>query len=269
MDFLRFPYQTDMRIVAGQAGVPAKWFKCAPGRDKKPAGVGWGSRIWEEEWRTRLDIGEFGEILGVKPAWLPSPQPAFNECDHGPYWPERFRPGVPVKDADTFPVLRRDAQGWPIACCHPAQFVPLTSTCSPSVRIPDAFWFETYETGGLPCTKSLPTKVSCVKGLDGIWFGTSIWGSTGLPVEVRYDPAQAVGGLCPVGVHFPHPPWPLIEGFGVQLPGAIVGLLPIRYSLNPLLIEWEFVPTGIHGAAICDWGPFSPRTLGLRMYPLL
>lgn len=132
---LRFTYETQMRVVEGQPGIDVRWERCRPGAKPLPFAHGYGARIWENDWRQKQDDGSFGEVYGRRPKWV-APQLDANLCLKGPYWPEAYRPGVPSREAGTFPALRREAGGGFSGCCTPAQFVPRFRMCNATILFP-------------------------------------------------------------------------------------------------------------------------------------
>lgn len=256
MDFIRFEYETEMRLVADQPGVPVRWFRCAPQAKGKPEGFGYGSRIWEDDWRHKEDTGQFGEIYGLKPTWLtPTPPPA-SICHKGPHWPERYRPGVPAEEAYTYPVLRMDAQGWPVCCCHPCQFVPAyLSDCNQYWRYTERIrWsIDTPQVG------QCPDFVGFFIDLfwnGTYWHGERDWVVKGNPVTIAADFQFPAPG-CLVLIYYLDPP----DGGGMVAGDAVINPnQPELKSINPLRISWvrqSLVPSASLATVAVGFTPFD------------
>lgn len=269
MDFLRFPFQTSMRIVAGQAGVPARWYALGPGHRVKPSGVGWGSRIWEEEWRRKADDGSFGEVFGIRPEWLPRVPGDHPPCDKGPYWPEQFRPGVSVKDADTYPVLARDGQGWPIACCEGVETVNLHPACSLSVvkRLPDRIWLKFSPTPVNTCWNE--TTIIQLDWDEGgsKWFGIGDPGFRGLYMEVTYA-VDSLSGGCLINFDITVPGLPSGQGIILAM-GLVIGpvaIFPTDQRVNPPYMRWlRTAGLGFNSVILCNF-PEPMRNFDIELF---
>lgn len=189
-DFIRFGYRTKMRIVAGQPGIDVKWIKARP--DAKPLDFDnpYGSAVWQDDWRQALDLGAFGEVPGVWPKWIDLETAPARPCPPGPYWPERFRPGVGIKDALSYPVIRMDADNWPDGCCQDPDFVFTYRSCWDYMRLPLKIRVQAFHNAatGL-CVNADGTDFAIQRGIDGIWRGNGVFGSTGEPISfVLPDP---------------------------------------------------------------------------------
>jgi hypothetical protein len=256
MDVLRFTYATRMRLVENQPGVPVRWLACAPGAKPLPFDHRMGSRIWEDDWRLKEDTGEFGEIYGTTPQWTTRSSPPACPDPRGPYWPEEYRPGVPSKDAGTFPALRMDAQGWPLACCGDPEFVDLFPACSEGqvMRLPGRFWLKFSPSSlGITCWVET-TYVQVDRDSNGRWFGATPTGPHGLATEIIYDPASS-DGPCRIRWRF------FIVGIGWGEPFPLglsdtplpLAFSPVEASPNPPYVRWEW-PSGfgMNQDLLCD-----------------
>lgn len=260
MDWIRFPYQTTMRMVEGRPGIPVRWFKARSDAILKPDNYGYGSRIWEDHWRITQDTGQFGEVYGQKPQWVSSLSPIPAGCNKGPYWPEEFRPGVPGRDADTFPALAMDGQGWPIACCADPQFKVLWPAClsSPIKRLEDRFWLRFSPGPDTSCWLTT-TVVEMNRQSGGDWIGSADPGPHLLPIDVVLNADPELGG-CIIEIEW-H-----IEG----LPSGQVTLFDMGFNLsfsikpttqiaNPPYVQWlRQSGAGFNDSLLCDTGGGLP-----------
>lgn len=257
MDVIRNTYTTSMRLVEGQPGIPIRWLKCAPDAKPLPFNHRMGSRIWEDDWRTKVDTGEFGEIYGTYPKWVQRQVAPACANPRGPYWPEEYRPGVPGTEADTFPALRMDAERWPIACCGDPEFVPTWPACnvSPLTRLPEVFWLK-YSPSTEPSCWLSTTIIEMTRGEDGAWRGSADPGFHLIPMDVVLNPFALTSDQCKI-VHDLH-----IEGLpsGQLLYFAVAFLVPAAIPFtdvrqNPPYMAWKHVFPNLGGQAalLCDF----------------
>jgi len=129
VDYLRFTYKTDMRLVSGQPGIKIGWQKARPESKVWNGKDVMRSRIWESFWRQKVDRGEFGEVYGAPREWITPELTPPLQCNNGPYWPDKYKPGVPSNEALTYPVLRTDASRRVLACCGDPLTWPAFPTC--------------------------------------------------------------------------------------------------------------------------------------------
>lgn len=197
VDYLRFTYKTQMRLVKGQSGIMIKWQKARPESQVMNGPGTIRSRIWESDWRTEADLGQFGEVYGASRKWIvPEVTPPIL-CAKGPYWPEIYKPGVKSTDAFTYPVLRMDSQGRPIACCGDPLTWPSYGNCDLTVRWPSKIRLRTFKPDLVNyCDAAEGTDLVMARGDDGVWRGTGTFGTTGLAIAVEYPDKSVTINDC-------------------------------------------------------------------------
>lgn len=258
MDVIRFTYQTSMRLVENQPGVTVRWLKCREGAQPLPFDHRMGSRVWEDDWRGKEDTGEFGEIYGLYPQWVQRAEPPTCAQPQGPYWPTEYRPGVRSMDAYTFPALDMDAEGWPLACCGPAEFVELYPACNEGeiTRLPGRFWIKFSPTDPPSCWFSTTVIEMNRVPETGGWYGSADPGPHLIPTEVVYAIPDDFWGQCGVRVKFNVEGLPSGQGMTLGLahiPGVIS---PAEVVPNPPYVRW--MPAFLGGTTtgiFCDIGP--------------
>lgn len=259
MDFIRFPYYSFMRFAKGGGASPVRWYAVTKNAPDKPEGYGYGSKIWEDHWRDEIDSGRLGEIPSIKPVWLPHAAPVDPQCDRGPYWPTRYRPGVPETDLGSYVALDTDGQGNVIACCGPVVTTPQFAVCSasPLIRLPQTFWLKFSPTTSPSCWLETTTIQMNYSPITGKWTGVGSPGFHLLPMEVEYNPNGSDFNKCSIifTIHFPGiPVGEMRFGIAPLAPGAIAYS---HYTVAPAYMRWERKVLPSTAALICDFPGFG------------
>lgn len=158
MDWLRSCYKTQMRMVVGGPTVEVRWFKCDKKAPINRMRNGFGSIIWENDWRLKKDQGKAGEVYGTERVWYNGQPGSGDRCFKGPLWPEAYRRGVPSQEANTYPVLKTDSSGFPVGCCSAVEYWYLYDQCSHLIRLPQKVRVHQVNTSYLTgCSQSFGT----------------------------------------------------------------------------------------------------------------
>jgi len=203
-----------MRFGEGMDPVEVQWYQARPGAPSLPFAHRFGARVWENNWRSEVDKGQLGEVYGLYPKWC-VPEIDANTCLEGPYWPDKFRPGVPLMDVGTFPALRKDVEGRVTGCCKPPQFVPFFDFCAVLPRITKRIRVTMYDPSNSICPVVNGTDIIMTREDDGIWRGDGTFGPGGTPISLEFPFYPNPTSTCRIRVsftdHFPSEVWIRID----------------------------------------------------------
>lgn len=251
MDFLRFTYKTRMRFGEGMDPVEVQWYQARPGAKPPPFAHRFGARVWENNWRSEVDKGQLGEVYGLYPKWC-EPELDLNTCLEGPYWPDKYKPGVPITDVGTFQALRKDAQGRVTGCCRAPEFVPFVDFCDVLPRFTKRVRVTFESEDGSYCTNANGTNVIAVQADDGIWRASTTFGSTGEPIDIDFPFYPNPTSACHMRVvftdHLPSQVW--IRFNQIEEPGW-------EEFNNPLMIRNMRVSNNQTSGGFHPCGPLS------------
>jgi len=249
MDWLRFTYRTQMRLVAGQPPIDVNWIKCRPGVKPLPFAHHFGSRIWLNNWRTLRDQGAYGEVFQSEMKWRVPEVAPLRPCPPGPYWPTRFRPGVSTSDALTYPPVRMDADNWPDGCCQDPDFWTVFQSCPPDLRFPAKVRVQTFSKPSGYCLQADGTDFVITRQPTGRWYGEGIFGTTGARISFEWPDPNAPFNNC-IGIMkwLDSPPNFVRWMFDLEDRFMFPSINPFSiYWLDPFQNGWQpgFEPCGI------------------------
>lgn len=255
MDFIRFPYASYMRFAKGGGVSPVRWYAVTKNAPDKPEGYGYGSKIWEDHWRDEIDSGRLGEVPGIKPKWLPHAAPVDPQCGKGPYWPTRYRPGVPETDLGSYVALDTDGQGNVIACCGPVVTTPQFALCdaSPVIRLPQSCFLKFSPSAYPSCWLETTVVPFNRNAVTGIWSGAADPGIHGLPMEVVYNPNASAFDKCAITITLHYPSIPAGTLRLAIAPGVPLAFPYVTYSVAPGYMRWEWNAGPTASLLYCDF----------------
>lgn len=239
MDFLRFTYDTEMRMVEGQPGIKVRWMRARKDAKPPPFEHPYGSRVWENGWRQAKDRGGFGEVYGSAIKWV-EPELDPHVCLDGPFWPEQYRPGVAREDAYDYPALRREAGGTFSGCCTKPAYWPLWRPCRDTPRFPRKIRVTMSGQDGGGCPPCFGTDFLMLRGDDGIWRGNGVFGVTSRRFEATFPLPHTPDNLCNLKLLFDGPEGAFVEhGYNPDVGSPEVIPNP------PVLFRWVPSTNGI------------------------